>query len=237
EMGGTGGDKERWGRWSQEIFADIFSVLVMGQWAVAAMAELELGQPDTMLKRRSRYPAPVVRLKLLADLADRLGLDGSTRVQAYGLDLRALTQANEEASSDAALISSIIDLALGPLPDLSATLPDLVIFRPEEFLTSEGDWSLVLLQQQDPVLQPDLRAARLITSATLCAWAKIAQLPEEQERARQRKVLAKRALDMILLSREEGTRAAEAADEIGDLGAELAHLLRQVDSTQLKIEE
>ncbi len=239
ELDGTSDDAEHWGRWSQEIFADIFSVLAMGQWAVAAMTELELSQPNTMLRRRSHYPSPAVRLQLLANTAGKLGLDGRTRVQAYGLDLPSLVATDEEASKDAAFVSAVIEVALGPLPDLPYTLPDLVMFRREEFLADGPveDWSRAFLQEQDRYIEHDLRTARLVTSATLGAWAEIAQLPTEQDRARLRQALAKRALEVIVQSREEGTRAAKPVSEVANLGADLASLLRQVDRTQLEIEE
>ena len=238
QLGGSQEDAERWGDWSQEIFADIFSVLIMGPWAVTAMVAFELSNPQAMLKRRSRYPSPVVRLKLLAATADRLGVDGSARLQAYALDLAALEQASSEVSSDAAWVAPIIEIALGPLPNLSKSLPGLLLFRAEEYLAGGpvAEWSTAFLEQKDHIFYNNLREARLMTSATLHAWSEIVLRPE-QERTTLYTTLTKRAMDVIVKCREEGMRAAATVSEVELLGTDLARLLRQADPIQLEGEE
>jgi len=52
-------------RWSEEIFADLFSVLATGPWGAWAMAELEMADEASMLVDRPRYPKSIARLSLL----------------------------------------------------------------------------------------------------------------------------------------------------------------------------
>lgn len=243
DNGGTAGDAERWGRWSTEIFADIFSVLVMGEWALIAMVELELSNSAAMLTRRSSYPSPVIRLKLLADTADRLHLEGSTQLQArlqtYGLDLTTQVAANAATSADAAFISPILDIALGPLPGLEYDLARLVTFRPEEFL-EDGPvekWSEAFLTRKDRPIDNDLRSARLVTSATLRAWSQIMTLTDQEDRAALRTALMERAVEVIVASREPGMRAKGPSGKVADLGTTLADLLRQADRAELETKE
>ncbi|HET9897051.1 MAG TPA: hypothetical protein VFQ44_19120 [Streptosporangiaceae bacterium] len=56
DAGGEAGDAARWGTWSKEIFADIFSVLMMGPWAIWAMVELELQSEAAMGEHRELRP-------------------------------------------------------------------------------------------------------------------------------------------------------------------------------------
>ena len=60
--------QQRWREWSPEIFADWYSVLTMGQWALWAMAQFELQAQTDMLKPRRSYPSALARLHLLAQL-------------------------------------------------------------------------------------------------------------------------------------------------------------------------
>jgi hypothetical protein len=79
----------RWRNWGKEIFADICSVCSMGSSAVRAMVELELADDRTMLSSKTNYPSPMVRLELLARVADSLGLDVQVAV-GYGLNREKL---------------------------------------------------------------------------------------------------------------------------------------------------
>jgi hypothetical protein len=79
----------RWESWGREIFADLYSVCLMGPRAVWAMAALELaGERDLMVSRigKATYPPAVVRLGLLAAAADALEVDGAAELSALGID-------------------------------------------------------------------------------------------------------------------------------------------------------
>ncbi len=63
-------DAGLWGNGSAEIFADWYAVVTMGQLVVWAMAQFEIADRASMMKRRRSYPAPLVRVKLLAEIAE-----------------------------------------------------------------------------------------------------------------------------------------------------------------------
>ena len=66
----------RWRPWHEEIFADLYSVLMIGPWAAWALAELVWGADRAMLDDSyPRYPAPIIRLMFMAEVADRLHVD------------------------------------------------------------------------------------------------------------------------------------------------------------------
>ena len=70
---------ERWTPWGQEIFADLYSLLAIGHWALWALTELVWAPSVNMLDDTSgRYPAPLVRLLLMKAVADKLGLEDLT---------------------------------------------------------------------------------------------------------------------------------------------------------------
>lgn len=238
--GGTADEAARWKSWSQEIFADIFSVLVMGPWAVLAMAELELSTAVVMLTPRPRYPAPAVRLQLLAETATRLGTNGSAQLQSYGLDLSTLLASNSDASRDAAFLPHIISLALGPLPlpDLHLNLAKLLAFRKEEFAEHGAvqQWSAALLAQNESRSEQTLRVPRLLASATLQAWSELAILPDVQNRNHLREKLVKQAVDAILRNHELAPRDAGPVSAAADIGVGLAELLRQAGRNQMERE-
>ena len=79
----------RWGNWAQEIFADAFSIAAVGGWATWAMAELETQGETAMVTPKVRYPAPVVRLALMARMAAELG--ETNPAQAGGFRAQSLT--------------------------------------------------------------------------------------------------------------------------------------------------
>src|SRR5262249_35061130 len=63
----------RFAAWHQEIFADACAVAFAGAAALFAIAELEWGPPEALLAAGTRYPAPAVRLALMAAIARELG--------------------------------------------------------------------------------------------------------------------------------------------------------------------
>jgi hypothetical protein len=74
DANGSTDDQNWWGSWGDEIFADVYSILTMGPWAVWAMSQFEAADSGAMTERRQRYPAASVRLQLMAAIAKRYGL-------------------------------------------------------------------------------------------------------------------------------------------------------------------
>ena len=66
---------EQWLPWCRELFADAFSVLLVGPAAIWAAAELETRTPAGLRKSpSSSYPPPLVRLAVLRAVAEQAGL-------------------------------------------------------------------------------------------------------------------------------------------------------------------
>ncbi|GAC1386979.1 MAG: hypothetical protein NVSMB33_16520 [Ktedonobacteraceae bacterium] len=235
----TPAESKNWYKWADEIFADIFSVYLMGQWAVRAMAELEMNIPEVMTKRRSSYPAPIVRLQLLADTATMLGLNGDEMLR--GIDMTTLSAANAEIIRDLKFVPSIVTIASEKLPGLEMTLQELTDFRKEEFLPEESVAILakaLLDPENPPSVNSTLRDARLLTSALLAAWAKTLDSDDEVHSAEQREYLTKEAPKIIIRSGAEDTRAGEPLSETMDKqGRDLADLLLRADTQQLELLE
>lgn len=239
--GGIEDDAAKWGRWSKEIFADVFSVLMMGPWAVWSMMEFEMKKASAMLVRRDQYPSPVARLSLLATTADQLGLDGKAALR--NLNLAQMAAGNVQATRDLALVPHVVASALAQLPGNTATLAQLTSFKVDDYRPG-GDvpaWTQALRGPQ-PLASASvsLRAPRLIASATLATWAEITTVDGAARESLRRK-LADDAVNLIYRSREGGSRSAvavankEAAGEMSDFGSELGRQLFQAGQQQLEL--
>jgi hypothetical protein len=227
-------DATAWGRWSPEIFADFFSVLVMGPAALRAIVELELAKSATMLQRRPSYPAPLVRLHLLAQVADRLGLDGGRVLSETGIDAQA---AAENAKDDLALVSPLVDI-LFALPGLAVPLQQLCAFRTDDFRRdgAVARCARALRGLEERPADTTLRGARVAASASLTAWTDVSLIEDAPARAVARARLADHTLQVIARSREEGTRASrEPTPDYVGLGSQLGSALLAAGRQQLEV--
>jgi hypothetical protein len=230
-------DPGRWRQWNEEIFADICSVYCMGHWAARAMVELLLADETAMLsyKYNSPYPSAVVRLELLATMAERLGL---SRQDALGsFDPQAVLSSPNVAPLNPNLTLAKRDLALVPVvidevrqASLAGlgTFADLYDWRKNDF-APHGDvatWTL-RLRGQVPVLNNRARRTpRLIISAAIGAWVEVAAIGDATQREDQRKRLSESLLTALHANREEADRAAAAAaPEVEGLGNQLTEKL------------
>lgn len=196
----TGSDPEalRWGSWSKEIFADVFSVLCMGQWAVRAMVELEMRSPDGMVLERSGYPPARTRLILLALTADRLSRSN------VGADVLSDFMPVERDAT----VEAVIDAALGKLPGLNHSLPELFDFDPNIFIETIPAWREKLIEQSEDVPNAELKSARVLVGAALSAWDHVAGREQDKALGPAVQDLAKRTISTIIASAVEGERAA-----------------------------
>jgi hypothetical protein len=105
---GSAAEADLWRIWATEIFADIFSVLVMGQWALWALVEVAARARGTMLTRQRYYPAPVVRLELMAQVLKdrRIALDANEGL--HGLKPKELAAGNALMERDLALVPYVV---------------------------------------------------------------------------------------------------------------------------------
>lgn len=232
EQKSTEQEIEDWTGWSEEIFADLVSLHLMGQWALRAMIELERTSAEQMEMRRNFYPAPYVRLHLMAEAANRLGLAGTTMLGAVAIPVE-----RARIARDLALATRVAQVVDSPLPGLSVSLRQLVVFRQEEFQFNGSvmQQAKKFLPPYRPAIEHTLRAARLCCCASLAAWVQTLTAGTVEEGAQQRQCLASLVPRIIAESREAGTRAGPLVGETSfDPDLSLTDLLMQASSEQLE---
>jgi hypothetical protein len=249
EQAGGASAAERWPNWGRELFADIYSVLMVGPAAIWSILGLEYSNTAGLLRSKSSYPAPVIRLRMMAGMLEKLGVDSEPYL--LGLDLEALTHGDAlieqtrdlraEAARDIEIGRALLDkIAVEPLVG-GFTLPDLCTWSSARFAPggAVSGWSEKLVKTPPPHPEKDVTAARLATAGAVRAWMdvcrSIAESPgSPEEIAAKREVARKRLRDVtistVALCREEGTRGGEAAPaaDAADRGKELAALAMAV---------
>ena len=229
--GGEAGAEWRW--WSRELFADLIGLVTIGPSSLVALLPLEFGTEDHMLDReRERYPAPVVRIALIAAMASELGLD-----LADALGETAPGYESRRADAWAAQAPAAIRADLGRVTDVAAalvnyevggqdTLATLSGFSRREFAPG-GAVSRRAEQLAGNGGAPDrgIREARNLVSAGIVAWQEVNRLPDPARRASDLTTLGEVLVDRIIDSAEEGTRAAEAYVSEVSVGAEVADIV------------
>lgn len=229
----------RWRAWSREIFADACSVAAVGTGAITALLQVELDTEERMLDGgRGRYPAPAVRLALLAELAARLGLDGSAALAGFGPHALAtsrdrdghadpLTLERAAASADLAQVGKVAAAVLEA--PLAGTGPLAELFRFKAGDHQPGGrvaaWADALLNGG---ARPDrtLRAPRDQVGGAVLAWRELAGIADDGQRAEALAGLARTLLPLVTASRTPGTRAGGRERAPQDLSAELTETLR-----------
>ena len=229
--GGEAGAEWRW--WSRELFADLIGLVTIGPSSLVALLPLEFGTEDHMLDReRERYPAPVVRIALIAAMASELGLD-----VADALGETAPGYESRRADAWAAQAPAAIRADLGRVTDVAAalvnyevggqdTLATLSGFSRREFAPG-GSVSRRAEQLAGNGGAPDrgIREARNLVSAGIVAWQEVNRLPDPARRASDLTTLGEVLVDRIIDSAEEGTRAAEAYVSEVSVGGEVADIV------------
>jgi hypothetical protein len=233
--GGAAADASRWGEWSREIFADIFSVLTMGPWAIWAMVELELQRETAMAERREQYPSGAVRLELLAATAAAVNLSAEPALR--GIRPREIAARSAAGSHDIAFADAVVAASMGPLPSVPVSLARLCNFRVSDFQTgATGNRTRVhplraaLVEGREPVAVASLDGARLSAAASLAAWSDVMTTADEAERSS----LAERSLRLIRTSGPPGTRASATVVDATDAAADIVSSLLAAGPEQLE---
>jgi hypothetical protein len=226
--GGGEHDKEAWGNWAREIFADTFSILVMGPWAVDAITEIERAAPAVMQRRRPTYPSPAVRLKLMAALAARLKLPKPVSLD--GAEAEPATPApGTREHLDAAIAERVAGALLEPLPSLGKPLAAIAGFQVRDFVgppePAVVTWRKRLKSAATAPVDTSLRAARIAASAALAAFFEVSAIEDKTKREEARAHLTEQTLSLIASAAEPGERAeaetdTEGATKAGDVLAE-----------------
>jgi hypothetical protein len=218
-------DATAWFSRGKEVFADIYSVLCVGPAAIQALAEMILSLPETMLASAPRYPAPLVRLRLLAEVADQLGVNGTAALPAEVVtqiaELENLNDPEPEARRalvDLKLIPHLAKAALNiPLGDLP-TFPNLMFFDKADFLAGSSyvEWAGRFAARKDVTPASDIAAARWLVGAAFAASIPLANNavadpavgpPKPADETFSDEPLRSSLLPSVVAGREPGLRA------------------------------
>lgn len=205
-----------WARWSEEIFADLYSVAAIGPWALEALLEHVVDEPAKMHVSTPRYPSAARRLRLMAEAWHQLGHT------AGGFAWSAAAEAFAEPASPE--IQAVVATALAPFDD--GALAD-VPFAVERLIPDGAEqqaWVAGLLGQGPlhPPAYPDLHDARAVACAAFAAFRGL-PAPGDPHREAARRALAERSLALLAACSPDGERAAEDAPSV-DFAAALARV-------------
>lgn len=226
-QGLTETEQKRWEAWTEEIFADLFAVVMIGPWALWSMIEVEWGPPALMVRRRAAYPAPVVRLKVLAETINALQLDGDQALR--GVSLEQIADTDKTAKRDMLMAKEVAQLVLEPLPHNLGTLAGLGRFDARAFEPSGTVASMAAVLEGRPAvlhtIHPGLETPRYLVSGALQAWSRLMGASKAERRQR-RAELADKTIRNVIRNGEPGTRSQMVPDgRVPEKGIELAQRL------------
>lgn len=228
----------RWVGWSKELFADVYSLLMIGPWALWALAELVWSEPAVMLDDTNlRYPSPLVRLMFMKEIANQLQLQGTDALRGFtagdvlnhGPVMNKTRDLCDTAKDDLKKVEPAAKLVTAATYGSFGRLAVLGDFNKDDFLR-DGDaylWGEMLAGRSNVGSNKVLRSARLVLSGGVRAWKEIREIADPEERGKRRLKLKEDLLATIFQNREEITRAADRP-ETADLdrrNEDLADLL------------
>jgi len=231
----------RWVDWGQEIFADVFSVYMMGSSAVWAMAELETLPDRDMMSRKDSYPPAAARLGLLACVADELGLDGAGALRGQTPDWWLArrpadpfeAELHKELSADLAMIKKLSGILTRIQLGTPGPFRKLTAWNGSDFSPAGEmvEWREALVNGRQRQAQQRLSSARIIVSAGIEVWRAITASSRKINRAEALDLLGGRLLEAIEQNRDKTTREADsqAVKNVDDVAADLSQELRHAE--------
>jgi hypothetical protein len=226
--GGSKEDAIAWNGWADEIFADLYCILTMGNWAVWAMAQFEASTPEIMSRRRIVYPAPYARLELMRTLANRL------HVPTEPFELRP--DGSPELQRDLKLGQSVADaiLALPKIGELAAALP----FEPSAYATNGAGakpaevehWACYLQGLAASPISNKVRSARMVTAGGAQVWSQTIYVEDFPQAVDQSQALATKIIARITEAAAPGVRSAVGQARKRELGHALMAALAEIDA-------
>ena len=229
---GSDRDRSRWKSWAPEIFADWYSVICTGQWALWVMAQFEIQDNPTMLVERGSYPSPIARLALLASLTDAyLPGEGAKMLDDLGLNPKQIAESNPDVR-DLSFVEAISKAIVQPLPGNLGKLENLLTFRAEEFI-AKGEVekrSNAFLAGKNGEVKNELRRARLIAASMSRACSEAMRITQPAARETAMNNIPK-GLQDIAACAPPGKRAAPARAEVAGApapGSDLAGILNEI---------
>jgi len=221
---GDDAEESEWRWWSREIFADLAGLVSLGPASLAVLLPLELGTEQHMLDRERdpRYPAPAVRLALIAAMAARLGLAASPDYTPPAPTGRVTADLASVPDVAAALVAYRVagGQTMAQLATFSAAnyAPGGVVSVRASQLTEERG-----------IAQRGMPVVRSLVSAGVVAWQHASSTPDLDKRTKALSKLGDGLIDRIVGSAEPGTRGsadgAGARDSAASIGVDLAAIL------------
>ena len=206
DAGGDENMQQRWREWAPEVFADWYSVLTMGQWALWTMVQFEFQAQTNMLKPRRSYPSALGRLHLLARLVDSyVPNEGTQILQHYGIMLNQLNE--KDRTDELKIISSIAEAVCQSFPNELGKPENIIDFQTNEYQTKGRieKYADKLLANKRPETDKRLKTARYFASGAAQAWSKaINDVSSDMETVNEN---VKGCLTDIVNSAPDGTRS------------------------------
>jgi hypothetical protein len=222
---------ERWETRAEEIFADLFSVHMMGPWVVWALAELLRDTEERMASDDiAEYPPACVRLALMAEAAVLAGASRShpalNGILATAPAGAGAGPAARRAAADLRLVPRVVKAALTARLTGPDSLQAWCDWQPADYSSQVGAFRQALFSLREPaaVIKKTLHAPRLAASGAVAAWAQLrgslapagagnGQPREEVAKAEEKRALelqhkfARLVCETIRKNREDDTRA------------------------------
>ncbi|HEX4731511.1 MAG TPA: hypothetical protein VH299_09575 [Solirubrobacterales bacterium] len=239
ESGSSAAEGE-WSTWAHELLADAYASALVGSAHLWALAEIEGGGDEALVRRAPGYPPPLVRQAVGARVLELFGLSEAEALPAI-TDVPGLADLHVEeedrlrverllAGTTASAAALVDEPVLGGL-----SLRDLLEPRLDWIGRSgaAGSWRQMLASQAAAQAEPTLEAPRLATVGALAEWAEIMAEPDADRRQARAERLCSRMMEVVPHCHEPGSRAPtdfpgseiaakEAPTDVTDLATELA---------------
>jgi hypothetical protein len=218
-------DADRWGRWSVEIFADWYSIVTMGAWAIWTMAQFELADDAAMAKRRTPYPSPLVRLELMAALADGYGLNGTQALSDLQIEAPPIAE-SAELDIDRSAVKTVA-ATIRNLPECEE-LCQRVGLQPTDFAASGlvEQWANHLLGSGAQPVSNKPSSARRVAAGAARAWNDLVFPPGALPDDERLEALRTKARAAMKAAATPGVRSSSAQVDAGPTpGLKLKDLL------------
>jgi len=215
-----------WVRWSMESFADAWSVLAVGgaaAWAVADFAHAPIERLIAPIAPGGRYPPPLIREALLAELGRTIGVDDpgigidgvGALLDAADVNVAGLDEHRAHLDVVKAVSDALLDLQIDGVP-----LPQLLDGGAHLAAGAESATWAVALGQQDPHIQPigEAWSARTLAAAGVRAAADATRAGDGAAVA----AVGQRLVDAVRRAGEGGHLADDEAPKLG--AAEVSQL-------------
>jgi hypothetical protein len=185
---------------------------------------LELGTKQHMLDRERdpRYPAPAVRLALIAAMAASLGLPASEDFSP--------SAPTGPIKADLARASDVATALVGYRVGGRQTMAQLTAFSAADYAPGGGvSVRARQLAEQRGMAQRGITVVRSLVSAGVVAWLQASAMPDAAKRTEALDRLGDALIDRIVGSAEPDTRGTAgdvgARDSAASLGADLAKVI------------